>query len=98
MAEKFEGFKMINQVDKFRENMTESHITKLSLAYSCIQLRLISEIVIGEIVGNCKGLSMFILLEIAHQYFKGCFSVVELEDQFVGKSQKPKKNAMFEGE
>ena len=78
--------------------MAECHITKLSPAISCIQIRLISKIVISEIVGNCKGLSIFILLEIALQDCRGCFSVVELEDQFVGEGQKPKKYTVFEGE
>jgi hypothetical protein len=78
--------------------MAECHITKLSPANSCIQIRLISKIVVSEIVGNCKGLSIFILLEIALQDSRGCFSVVELEDQFVGEGQKPKKYTVLEGE
>ena len=65
--------------------MTESHITKLSPATSCIQFRLISEVVIGVIVGNSKELSIFVLLKIALQDFRDGFCIIKLVDQFVGE-------------
>ncbi len=86
--------KLIN----FGKDMTKGRITKFGPTGSCIQFRIICEVVVSEVVSNGKRLSIDLLVEIAHGDFRGCFTDIKLIDKLIRECQKTIKDTMFESE